>query len=65
MNKSNLYMMKEISQGTMFGFEVVIKVPDDFPADDKIINKNTLENYVKQQQQRAKEELEEDNLLKL
>lgn len=38
--------MKEIKQGTIFGYELVLKVPDNFPDDDFIINKNTLEKYV-------------------
>lgn len=41
--------MKEIKQGTIYGYEIVIKVPDDFPDDDLIINKNTLENHIKRE----------------
>jgi hypothetical protein len=39
--------MKEIKQGTIFGYELVIKVPDDFPDNDLIVNGHTLEKYIK------------------
>lgn len=40
--------MKEIKQGTIYGYDMVLKVPEDFPPDDLIINEHTLENYIKQ-----------------
>ena len=48
--------MKEIKQGTFYGFELVIKVPDDFPDGDKTVNENTLEEYIKQRERYAKDQ---------
>lgn len=45
---------KEIRQGSLYGFDLVLKVPADFPTDDKIINEHTLEKYVKNEIARAK-----------
>lgn len=57
--------MRELKQGTLYGFDIVLKVPDDFDQ-PKLINENTLEKYIKQQGKIEIEKLIEklkDNLL--
>ncbi len=46
--------MKEIKQGTLFGFEIVIKIPDDL--EKGYITEKTLQEYVEQEKKYAYEE---------
>jgi len=55
--------MKEINQGTLYGHDLVLKVPDDFKEND-IINENTLEKYVNQQKAIAVDEFQSEKFLK-
>lgn len=50
--------MKEIKQGTLYGFEIVLKVPDEVKLDETL-NENTLENYVKNRIRDAVESFKE------
>ena len=54
--------MKEIKQGTIFGFDIVIKVPNEL--EDSAINENTLENYIKMQVQHELEMKRSEDFLK-
>ncbi len=41
--------MKEIKQGTIYGLDIVLKVPDDYPDYDLVVNEYTLEKYIASQ----------------
>lgn len=45
--------MKEIKQGTLYGYDVVLKVPND--AENEIINSNTLGKYIENEKKHAVE----------
>ena len=46
--------MKEIKQGTLFGYDLVLKVTDE--VETKIINENTLEKHIQSEKKRAVED---------
>lgn len=56
--------MKEILQGTLFGCDLVLKVPEGY-GQDKYLNKNTLEEYIKSEKKLEYKRGRKDMLAKI
>lgn len=54
--------MKEIKQGTLYGCDLVLKVPE-YLEEDETINENTLENHIKREKKYVIQQYQDQQFL--